>query len=330
MKRRGCFLVGLVAGCALALGGITWFNQQIEPMPTGESKLVRWKAKSIEQAAADLGKLKIIRNPQAFVWYAKITRQTPKIAEGSYSFKPGATADEVIKALKNPVTQMVRIPEGWWISRVAKRLEEKNICSAADYIDLAAKPEEFAKSVDFTLPKDSLEGYLYPDTYELPPLIGARAVIERQLKAFQEKVVDHLGEKNLDRAVTIASMVELEAGVDAERPKIAGVIENRLDRNMRLELDATVLYALGEWQVLGPGVVRTVKSPYNTYLHTGLPPGPIGSPSVKSIEAAMAPHTHDFLFYVALPDRTHLFSRTYADHLANIRKARKQWKEQGG
>ncbi len=327
MNKRARFLVGLVVGSAIGLGGVTWFNKQLEPMPAGPETMVRWSAKSIEEAAADLAELKVVRNPRVFVWYLKLTRQTPQIGEGSYAFKPGSSPDEVLKSLRNPVTQMVRIPEGWWISRVAKRLEDKNVCSAEEYIKLAGQPEKFSEVVTFQLPKDSLEGYLYPDTYELPPMLGAKAVIERQLRAFENKVVKSFGKKDLDRAVTVASMVELEAGLDEERAKIAGVIENRLARNMRLELDATVLYALGEWQVLGPGVVRTVKSPYNTYLNAGLPPGPIGSPSAKSIEAAMNPDSHGYLFYVARPDRSHLFSRTYDEHRANIRKARAEWRE---
>ena len=169
---------------------------------------------------------------------------------------------------------------------------------------MAGKPEEFAEVVDFELPKGSLEGYLYPDTYDLPPMLGAKGVITRQLRAFETKVVKKLGAEGLDRALTIGSMVELEAALDEERPRVAGVIENRLKKGMRLELDATVLYALGEWKELGPGVVRTVKSPYNTYLNAGLPPGPIGSPGAKSIEAAMNPETHNYLFYVERPERS--------------------------
>src|SRR5690606_35264400 len=118
---------------------------------------------------------------------------------GTYAFKPGMTMDQVTTALKNPLKQNVRIPEGWWISRVADRLEAKNVCTAEEYAELAAKPEEFKDVVDFELPEGSLEGYLYPDTYDLPPMLGAREVIKRQLQTFQKKVVDKVGTDGLDR-----------------------------------------------------------------------------------------------------------------------------------
>jgi UPF0755 protein len=127
---------------------------------------------------------------------------------------------------------------------------------------------------------------------------------------------------DLQRVLTVASMVELEAARDDERARIAGVIENRLRRGMRLEIDATVLYAEQNWRELGPGQVRKTDSPYNTYRRGGLPPGPIGSPSLKSIQAALRPERHGYLFYVARPDRSHYFAATYPDHLANIRRAR--------
>jgi UPF0755 protein len=98
---------------------------------------------------------------------------------------------------------------------------------------------------------------------------------------------------------------------------------------MRLEIDASVLYALQEWKPLGPGVVRTVKSPYNTYLVSGLPPGPIGSPGLKSLKAALEPEKHGYLFYVARPDKTHYFARTYEEHRGNIRRARLERQSQG-
>ena len=114
--------------------------------------------------------------------------------------------------------------------------------------------------------------------------------------------------------------IEAEVAQDRERPVVAGLIENRTRIGMLLQIDATVLYALQEWKELGPGVVKTVESPYNTYIHAGLPPGPIGSPGFKSIEAALKPKANPYLYYVALPDRTHMFSADYAGHLANIRK----------
>lgn len=327
MSKAKKALIGFVFGCILGLGALTWLNTETQPMATGEKFMVRWDAMSFDSAVNELEAKGVVRNAWLFTRLAKLEKKAVRVGSGTYEFNPGMSMDQVISALKNPLQQNVRIPEGWWISRVADRLESKNVCDAAEYIELAGKPEEFKDVVDFELPKESLEGYLYPDTYDLPPMLGAKAVITRQLQTFQKKVVDKLGEDGLDRAVIVASMVELEAAKDEERPRVAGVIENRIKKNMRLELDATVLYALGEWKELGPGVVRTVKSPYNTYLNAGLPPGPIGSPGMKSIEAALNPESHNYLFYVARPDRTHYFTPDYAAHRAAINKARGEWKE---
>jgi UPF0755 protein len=266
------------------------------------------------------------------VWsaYANLKGQPPTVTQGTYRVRPGMTPDELFRALRNPIRQMVRLPEGWWIARTAKRLEEMGVCRAEEYVKVASQPERFRDSAGFPLPSGSLEGYLFPDTYDLPPLLGAEAVVRRQLDAFAKRAAPlEPDPEKLRRAVIVASLVELEAGVDEERAKIAGVIENRLARKMRLEIDATVLYALQEWKQLGPGVVRTVQSPFNTYLNFGLPPGPIGSPGLKSLEAALKPDQHGYLFYVARPDRTHYFARTYEEHRSNIRRARLERQAQG-
>jgi UPF0755 protein len=115
-------------------------------------------------------------------------------------------------------------------------------------------------------------------------------------------------------------MVELEVAKDEERPIVAGVIENRLKRKMPLQIDATLLYGIGKWRRLTFKDYKEIKSPYNTYTHQGLPPGPICSPTVKSIEAALHPATHNYLYYVAMPEGYHLFAETYKEHLANIKK----------
>jgi UPF0755 protein len=122
--------------------------------------------------------------------------------------------------------------------------------------------------------------------------------------------------------VTIASLVEREARVDAERARIAGVTYNRLRRGMRLEVDATVLYALGRQKDVVLYRDLQLDSPYNTYLHYGLPPGPIASPGLAAILAAVRPETHDFLYYVARPDGSHAFSRTLEEHNRAIRAIR--------
>jgi UPF0755 protein len=325
MKKVKLFLLAvtlLLVGIVIA--GNSWMKSKTAPMPDGETQLVRFESGlPFGQAMKRMKEMGVIQDVTAITVYAKLKGKFEAFRSGTFEVKPGMTADEVFVALNKPVKQLVRIPEGWWIARIAKRLEEKNVCKAEEYIEWASKPQEFAKYVDFKLPEKSLEGYLYPDTYDLPPMLGARETIKIQLRNFKKRVIDELPkDANIDRLVNIGSMVELETALDEERPRVAGVIENRIRKGMRLQIDATVLYALQEWKNLGPGIVNTVDSPFNTYRIDGLPPGPIGSPSAASILASHRPESHNYYFYVAMPDKSHLFSTEYSTHLSNINRAR--------
>ena len=330
MKGLKILLAVIVVIGAISAYMYIGFQRRLAPLTVGESRMFRVaEGRPLKDVLEDLQKEGVIRDASATLSYATMKRKNVAVDKGTYEVKPGQDADQILAALRKPVRIMVRIPEGWWIARVAKRLEEKEVCSADEYIKLANSPGEFQEFVKIKLPEKSLEGYLYPDTYDLPPGTGAKDTIIKQLQTFEKKVAKDLKpDTDLNRVLTIASMVELEAATDEERPKVAGVIENRLKKGQRLELDATVLYAMQEWKNLGQGEVRKVISPYNTYLNGGLPPGPIGSPSLKSIEGALKPDSHPYFFYVARPNRTHYFSATYSEHMAAIRKARAEWKEE--
>jgi UPF0755 protein len=324
----------LLASCAVA--GWVWYRGATAPMPDGEKFYVRYEeGNTFEDVVNDLVERKVIRDARGFQVFCYLNKRERVARVGTFEFHGGMTPLQVSRALRRPIEQQVRIPEGWWIARVAERLEKNNVCTAAEYIAAANSPQLYKDDVAFPLPATSLEGYLYPDTYDLPPLIGADAVIKRQLKAFEEKVWNEFSKLttlgrplDLHAIVTTASLVELEAGVDEDRPRIAGVINNRLAIRQRLQIDATALYAIQEWRVLKPGEIATIESPYNTYKIDGLPPGPIGSPAWRSISAVLAPEAHAFLYYVARPDRTHYFSATYDEHLSNIKKARQEFADQ--
>ncbi len=326
-KGKGGLVFGFLVAAAVAAGiGLVYLSS---PTGRGETRYVRFKSgTTLDDALRELSERNVIRNPGAAKVMIRLKGLPSTVKTGTFEVRPGMSLDQVMQSLQKPVRRMVRIPEGWWVARVGARLEENDVCKADDYIRLAAQPEKFAQDVDFKLPEKSLEGYLYPDTYDLPPLLDAEDVIRMQLKAFESKVVKPLkpGAK-LNRAVIMGSIIELEAAKDDERAKVAGVIENRLRKGQRLEMDATVLYGIQEWRELGPGEVRNLKSDYNTYLHSGLTPGPIGSPGAKSIAAALKPDSHNLLYYVARPDRTHYFSATYPEHIENIKKARREWRE---
>lgn len=320
----GTVLLGVVGG---GFAGYSWLKSGLRPSPLTAKKYIHIEGNTGRRIVLNrLEREGVIRSSDALEIYARYKKSPDMVPDGIYLFKPGMYSYQILDTLQGPLKQMVRIPEGRWIAWVGEILEGKNVCTKEEYVALASKPDEFRGKHKW-LPEGiaTLEGFLYPDTYDLPPTIGARAVIDQQLRAFEKRVEpENLTPEELKRAVTIGSMVELEAQKDNERPMVAGVIENRIAKNMRLELDATVLYGLQEWKVLGPGQVRKVISPYNTYLNAGLPPGPIGSPGVASIRAALDPDEHPYFFYVAKGDGSgeHLFAITYADHLKNIRTAR--------
>ncbi|MCC7436027.1 MAG: endolytic transglycosylase MltG [Methanoregulaceae archaeon] len=322
-RTRNVILIGLglVLGCAI--GAVMFVKNGIEPLAPGEPYYVRYDSTTKLSQIADELAGKVVRHPNAFLIYARYRKNTLPVSMGTYQIRSGMTADELLAALRKPIQQMVRIPETNFSFRTARLLEQKEVTTEQEYLEWMKKPEEFAQEVDFPLPDGNLEGFLFPDTYDLPPLLGAKAVIRRQLQAFEKKILPLLpNEKTRMRTLIIASMVELEAGVDDERAVIAGVIENRVSKKMRLQIDATVLYGMREWRRLFNKDYRH-DSPYNTYRIDGLPPGPICSPSVASVKAALKPAKHEWLYYVALPNRRHLFAKTYEDHLRNVARARK-------
>lgn len=322
-RNIGLVTLGLAGG---TLGGFYYFVKSgIEPMASGPKIYVRYTERNhLSTVAQDLQRKGIIRSAKALGWYAVYAKKDRVIPVGTYQVQPGVNADQLLDLLQRPLVNMFRIPETNLSYRTANLLDKNQIATADEYKELIKQPAEFKGVISFPLPNDSLEGYLYPDTYDLPPLMGARAVIERQLKAFQKRIAPLITDPAKARKIlTIASMVELEAGVDADRPRIAGVIRNRLDKGMKLQIDATVLYALQQWRRLRFSDYTNTISPYNTYKILGLPPGPICSPSIKSVQAAIKSEKNEFLYYVAMPNKTHLFAKTYEEHLKNIEIAKK-------
>ena len=316
---KGClvFIVSTVTVC-----GIGGFGAKalVDPMPTGPSQtFVITKPRSTSSLLKEFEEKGIIKSTFAAKVLVVLGGNKKTVNPGVYRVNPGMTTQEVLTALRNPIKQMVRIPEERWIARVAKILEEKKVAKAVDYVELTNHPEKFSDSgIPFF--GNTLEGFLYPDTYNFAPDIGADYVVRRQLMNFSKKTAGlGLTKENMRRTVIIASLLELEASDLTEKKMIAGVIENRLMRGMRLQIDATINYALQAWRPLTYADYINVKSPYNTYLQKGLPPGPICSPSAKSIEAALHPIKHKFVYYITMPDKVTRFTATYPEHLVNIK-----------
>ena len=237
-----------------------------------------------------------------------------KIQPGLYALSPSDTPEVILQKLEKGevMATKVTLPEGYTLKKIAARLKEKGVIPDAEaFITLATEPE-------------NLEGYLFPDTYFFPPDIEPKAVLA-QLRANLDKRVGSLANwkvKSKREILTVASLIEREAETDADRAKIAGVIYNRIARKMRLQIDATVQYALPEHKARLTFADLKIDSPYNTYTIEGLPPGPICSPGLASIQAALHPEKSEFLYYVQGTDKGHLFAKTFAEHKANIARVR--------
>jgi len=309
----------VVLGGAVGLGFV--FSALIAPMPSGPKKrFVMVKPRKLSEQLAIMADKGVIRSAFATNLYGMVLgfRGNRLIAPGVYEVHPGQSAGEVLRSLVTPLRQLVRLREGRWAARTAKALAEKEVCSSEEYLALVGEPEKF-ETPGVPLVGDTLEGYLYPDTYNFPPELGAELVIRRQLLNFAKRTKGlGLTEANVRRTLTIASMLELESAKLDEKKLIAGVIENRLKKGMRLQIDATVNYGMQLWRPLFYKDYTAVKSPYNTYLTKGLPPGPICSPTVESVKAALNPAQHNDLFYISLPDGRTLFTPTYEAHLKNV------------
>ena len=325
-RTRKAILAGLGLVIAAAAGVFYWLTVELEPVPGSKKVFVRYeKAIPVSVALADLEKRKILRNATIAGWWARFNWRSQQVPAGTYEVSQGSALRTLLTTLAKPIRQMVRLPETNWVRRNARLLEKANVCSAEAYVRLTKQPAQFQSSVSFPLPKDSLEGYLYPDTYDLPPLLGAEGVIRRQLRNFERRVWVPLGRpKNLHRLVTVASLVELEVKLDPERKVVAGVIENRLRKGMRLQIDAAINYGIQKWRPLLRSEYKSIVSPYNLYLNDGLPPTPICSPSVVSLRAAMAPARHNYLYYVAMPDGHSEFAEDLAMHENNFRRRKRE------
>lgn len=253
---------------------------------------------------------------------------------GVYLLKPSMTMEEIMLELQHGrvATTTVTIPEGWRIEEIATLLEEKDVVPAEEFIRQAKISHMDHRFLQDRPPEtpDSLEGFLFPDTYHFPKDVTVQRVIEIMVNNWDERVPEALRRQadhvnlSLYEAVTLASIIEREAVVPEERSLMASVYLNRLEEGMRLQADPTVQYAKGYdektgrwWSSMTREEFNAVDSAYNTYLNTGLPPGPICNPGLPSLRAVLEPESSDYLFFLARGDGSHVFAKTYEEHLRN-------------
>ena len=294
---------------------------------------------STAQVAALLEDEGLIHNATAFILLTRLREEDGRIQAGWYQLSPDMGSEEILEVLSrgDTVSRQFTVPEGLTALMTAELLAERGMGDASEFFDALDDaslvdgwlPDDYAAleaCANFGLPQSALEGYLFPETYRISYDHDERDIIELMISRFrsfwtEERLAqaEALG-LNIHEVVTLASIVEREARVAEERGKIAAVFLNRLERGMLLGACSTVLYVQGR---RGGAVLESdldVESPYNTYRHPGLPPGPIANPGPASIEAVLDPADIDYLYFVARGDGTHAFSHTYSEHLQNMRK----------
>ena len=280
---------------------------------------------TMKKISEELAASRIIRNATLFSLHARLESADEKIQAGSYRFSDGMTPVEILAKLVNGDVFEVRfsVPEGYSIFQIGELLEKRKIVPKESFLRQC-----FNRTLlnELEIPTKSVEGFLSPRTYTIRPDTDAKALIKEMVSQFRAtynlKFADRarcLGLSELE-VLTLASMIDKEAVVPAERPLIASVFHNRLKRNMPLQSDPTSVYGIRAFagKISKQDILRD--TPYNTYRIKGLPPGPIGNPGEESIEAVLFPAQTQYLYFVARKDGTHQFSTILAEHNRAVEK----------
>ncbi|MFV9510955.1 endolytic transglycosylase MltG [Tepidibacillus sp. LV47] len=306
---------------------------QFQPVDSTAKQLVKVNippGSSTAKIASLLKKQQLIKSEWAFKLYLKYKGDASKLQAGAYEFSKQMRLSEIVKKMVsgNVVYDTVRftIPEGYTVVQIADKLSKEGIVNKERFLQLA-KEGNFNYDFIKAIPKDPniqyrLEGYLFPDTYEVKKGATEEEIIHMMLRQFQKEWDPRwnniLKEKNMTihQVVTIASIVEREVVVPKERPIVAGVFYNRLNHQWKLQSCATVQFVLGKQKERLTFTDLAIKNPYNTYVNEGLPPGAIGNPGREALKAAIYPAKHDYFFFVTKKDGSgeHYFSKTYAEH----------------
>jgi UPF0755 protein len=261
----------------------------------------------------DLKEKGLLTTPYPFLTWVKLRNGDQRVHSGLYRFSVGRSAYWIVDDLLAGRTVKARfvIPEGFASWQIAERLEDENICKADEFLNYVKEKK--------------LEGYLFPATYEIDIGLSPEKVANQLVNQFHSKWTTDMEERALQigfskhEIVILGSIIEREVRVRDELPLVSAVYHNRLKKKMKLDADPTVQYALGFWKSrLTYNDYRNTQSPYNTYLVNGLPPGPICSPGLDTLRAALWPAQTTALYFVATEDGRHSFSNTYREHTNKV------------
>lgn len=316
----------LIVFLGLGIGGFMFFRTIKKPFSTDQKITV--EIKQGDSLLSILERLKEddkLNNYTITKLYFKLKSKGVTLSKGTYVVDETATLNEFLDTLSNSgVNVQVTIPEGYDIEKIGEKLQESDIISKEEFIKAVNEyelPDYIKKDTD---ERYALEGYLYPETYAFSKGMKGKDIIDAMLNQFNI-IIDDIQRENdivirkesLEKIVNKASMIEKESRLDSDRPLISSVIDNREKQGMPFQLDATVLYALGEHKDIVYTNDTKKKSPYNTYYVKGYPVGAIASPGKKSIEAALMPARTDYIYYLLKTDGSneHYFTKDYSDFL---------------
>jgi UPF0755 protein len=310
-------------GVLLLIGGVTWYAHRSLDLPAQEIETHRVVVippdasfRTVADLLADKG---LLVSPFWFRVLGKVQGAERKIQPGEYDFHTRMRPPEILDALiKGKVIQYsVLVPEGFTAAQVAALLNDAGLADPTAIMRLVRDPA-FVKSLG--IDAATLEGYLYPDTYIFPRHTRPEEILKTMVAKFHQvftpEVKARASELNMSRheVVTLASIIEKETGQEDERPLIAAVFQNRLKKKYPLQSDPTVIYDIPNFDGNLTRAQLTTSTPFNTYMHAGLPPGPIANPGIKSIMAALHPAPVDYLYFVSKNDGSHQFSSTLKQH----------------
>jgi len=284
------------------------------------------KGEGTKEISANLKKQGLIKYGLLFRFYTLTIGKAEKLQAGNYSLSPSMTMAEITKKLAtgDVIRQKITIIEGWDLKDIANYLEENGLGKAEEFLALVNSGNDFAKDFAFLndKPKNlSLEGYLFPDTYEIQEGATLQNVIGKILENFDQKLTPELRQeiknqnKTIFEIVTMASLIEKEVKTLPDKKLVAGILWKRLENNMPLQVDATVSYITGKNGKVTIADTQ-IDSPYNTYKYRGLPLGPISNPGLESITAAIYPESSSYWYYLSTPEGQTIFSKTLAEHEA--------------
>lgn len=330
MRRRIETILILLIAVALLTATHLYITFYTPASRQGELKTVNIsRGTSFRAVATELENAGIVRDSDSFIFIASILGAYKKVKAGEYEFNSSMTPIEILESLvKGRVKRhLLTIPEGYNITDIANALAYEGLVDAGKFI---ARASDRAFAASEGIDGASFEGYLFPDTYEFTRGMTNDEIIRRMAGKFKEVYAlefDRLARSkgmSMKKVVTLASIIEKETGAPGERALISAIFHNRLKKGIRLQSDPTVIYGINGFNGNITKKDLLSKTPYNTYVNYGLPPGPIANPGRESIRAALSPAAEDYLYFVSKNDGTHFFSRSLKEHNNAVNQFQRQ------